>query len=81
MDAELLGRLLLWSAVINLSILALWFAFFSLARDWIYCLHSHWFRLTDEQFDTLHYGAMIIYKIGILLLNLVPYVALRLSSG
>lgn len=81
MDAELLGRLLLWSTVINLGILILWFAFFSLARSWMYRLHSRWFQLTDEQFDALHYGAMALYKIGILLLNLVPYIALRISSG
>lgn len=81
MDAELLGRLLLWSTVINLGILILWFAFFSLARSWMYRLHSRWFQLTDEQFDALHYGTMALYKIGILLLNLVPYMALRISSG
>jgi len=27
----------------------------------------------------LHYGAMAIFKVGIILLNLVPYIALRLS--
>ncbi|MFO7766939.1 MAG: hypothetical protein R6V33_10955 [Pelovirga sp.] len=81
MNIELLGSLLLWSSVINLGILAVWFALFSLARNWMYKLHSRWFRLSDEQFDALHYGAMAFYKIGILLLNLVPYIAVRLSSG
>lgn len=81
MDTELLGTLLLWSTGINLGILTLWFALFALARNWMYHLHSRWFRLTDGQFDALHYGAMAFYKIGILLLNLVPYIVLRLSSG
>jgi hypothetical protein len=31
-----------------------------------------------EPFDTLHYGGMALYKVGILLLNFVPYIALRL---
>jgi hypothetical protein len=32
--------------------------------------------LSDEQFDSLHYIGMSIYKIGILLFNLVPFVVL-----
>jgi hypothetical protein len=40
--------------------------------------HGRWFRLSDEQFDTLHYLGMSIYKIGILLFNLVPFVVLRI---
>jgi len=34
------------------------------------------FRLSDEQFDAIHYGGMSIYKIGILLFNLVPFIVL-----
>jgi len=38
--------------------------------------HGRWFRLSDEQFDALHYLGMLIYKIGILLFNLVPLIVL-----
>jgi len=48
-----------------------------LAHDWIYQLHGTWFHLSAEQFDTLYYAGMALYKLGILLLNLVPYIALR----
>jgi hypothetical protein len=34
--------------------------------------------LSVEQFDMLHYAGMSIFKIGILLLNVVPYIALRI---
>jgi hypothetical protein len=40
--------------------------------------HGRWFRLSDEQFDALHYVGMSIYKIGILLLNLVLFLVLRI---
>jgi hypothetical protein len=40
--------------------------------------HGRWFRLSDEQFDALHYMGMSIYKIGILLLNLVPFIVLSI---
>jgi len=69
---------LLWCAVINYGVLLIWFLFFILAHDWMHRFHSKWFRLSVEQFDALHYGGMSVYKLGILLLNLVPYVALRI---
>ena len=69
---------LLWCAVINYGVLVVWWLFFLLAHDGIYRLHSRWFHLSVDQFDTLHYAGMTLYKVGILLFNLVPYIALRL---
>ena len=70
---------LLWCAIINYGILLVWFLAFILAHDWMYLFHSKWFRLSVEQFDILHYAGMAIFKVGIILLNLVPYIALHLS--
>ena len=69
---------LLWCALINYGLLVWWFLFFLLAHDGMYGLHSQWFHLSREQFDALHYAGMAIFKIGILLFNLVPYIALRI---
>jgi hypothetical protein len=44
----------------------------------MYLLHGRWFRLSVEQFDMLHYAGMSIYKIGVLLLNAVPWIALHI---
>jgi hypothetical protein len=71
-------KALLWCAVINYGVLLVWWLFFMLAHDWIYGFHNRWFHLSVEQFDALHYAGMALYKIGILLFNLVPYIALRL---
>jgi hypothetical protein len=79
MNDDVLRKALLWCAIINYAILLVWFLFFILAHDWMYLLHSRWFRFSIEQFDTLHYAGMSIYKLGILLLNLVPYIALHLA--
>jgi Family of unknown function (DUF6868) len=57
----------------------LWFLLFVVAHDWMYRLHSRWFRLSAETFDAIHYGGMAAYKLGILLLNLVPLAALYLA--
>jgi hypothetical protein len=78
MNIEIAREALLWCAVINYGLLLWWFLFFKLAHDWIYRFHARWFRLSVEQFDAIHYAGMAIYKIGIFLFNLVPYVALHI---
>jgi hypothetical protein len=79
MSVATVRTILVWSAVINYAILLLWFLVFRFAHDWMYRVHSRWFRLSMEQFDAAHYAAMSIYKIGILLFNLVPYVAILIA--
>jgi len=66
----------LWCTVINYLVLMVWFLFFVLAHDWMYRFHGRWFGFTLERFDTIHYTAMAAFKIGIILLNLVPLVAI-----
>jgi hypothetical protein len=80
MSIEMVRDVFFWCAVINYGALMLWFLAFKLAHDWMYRLHGRWFRLPVEQFDTIHYAGMGIYKIGIILFNLVPYVALLIVS-
>jgi hypothetical protein len=79
MTADTLRRTLLWCAVINYGILVIWFVVFVLAHGWMYELHSRWFRISIEQFDSIHYAGMAIYKVGILLFNLVPFLALCIT--
>ena len=78
MSLEFTRHVLLWSAVINYGILLVWFLVFMLGHDWLRHLHGRWFRLSDEQFDALHYGSMAVYKIGVLLFNLTPLLALSI---
>ena len=78
MGIEHAGRLLLWCAVLNYAVLIAWFLVFVFARDWLYRLHSRWFRLSPEQFDRVHYLGMAVYKILILTFNIVPFAAVWL---
>jgi hypothetical protein len=78
MDVALVRRALLWCTVVNYGVLLAWFLLFAFAHDWMWHIHGRWFHLSAELFDALHYGAMAIYKIGILLFNLVPLIALCL---
>lgn len=70
----------MWSLGINSSILMLWLLAINMAHDSLHRLHGRWFRISVEQFDTVHNGSMATYKIVILLLNLVPYLSLRMVA-
>jgi hypothetical protein len=55
-----------------------WALLFMLPHDWLYRLWGRWFRLSTEQFDAISYAGIMLFKIGIILFNLVPYVSLHL---
>ena len=71
-------ELLLWCTVINFGLLGLWGLLFLLPHEWIYKMAGRVFRLSPEQLDALSVAGMLLYKVGILLFNLVPYLALRI---
>ncbi len=72
-----LSRFLLCSLGIAYAVLMVWFVVFSFAHDAVHRLHSRWFRLSVEAFDIANYAGMAIYKIGVLLLFAVPWLALQ----
>lgn len=78
MAFEVVRAVIAWSAILNLGILLCWFLIFTLAHDWMYRLHGKWFTFSAEAFDALHYGGMGLYKLGILLFNVAPYLAMRI---
>lgn len=80
MTIEIIRDALLWCIVINMGLLLWWLLFFVTAHDWMYRLHSKWFAISTEKFDSIHYAGMAFFKISIFLFNLVPYFALRIVS-
>lgn len=80
MAIDEIKHFLLWCAAINYAVLLIWFLVFVFARDWMYAVHRRWFKLSLETFDVVHYSGMAVYKVGILLFNLVPLAALTLVS-
>ena len=78
MSPDIIKVLLLYSLAFNYVMLLIWFGVFSFAHDWLYRLHSRWFRISVESFDAIHYAGMAVYKIGLILFNIAPLVALWL---
>ena len=58
----------------------IWFVVFVFARNWMKQVHGKWFGLSDTSFDVIHYSGMALYKIGILLFNLTPLIAIYLIN-
>ncbi len=80
MDLATCRKMLAWSLVINYVILIIWFVVFIAAHDQLMGIHQRWFRLSVEQFDSYNYLGMAIYKIGVILFNLVPYISLDIVT-
>jgi hypothetical protein len=78
MPIGIIRDVLLRCTVIDYGVLLVWFLVFVFAHDRLQRLHGKWFRLSREQFDAIHYAGMSVFKIGILLFNLVPLVGLSM---
>ena len=72
---------LMWCAIINFGTLLLWFLKVAVAGDWIYRYHSKWFPMPREDFNAAHYSGMMLFKLAILLFNVVPFVALLIVGS
>lgn len=81
MNVLFISNFLFWCLIINFAILLWWFAAFVFLHSWMFRLHSRWFRLSEDRFNSIHYMGMAIYKIGILLFILVPYIALHIVTS
>ncbi len=78
MTIEIIRDVLGWCTLINMGFLLFWVLWLKVAHDFVYRVHSKWFRLSEEKFDTIHYSGMLFFKICIFIFNLVPYLALRI---
>ncbi|MCX7100839.1 MAG: hypothetical protein NTX38_04955 [Methylobacter sp.] len=78
MNPEAIKEFLLFCLAFNYAILLVWFAVFSFAHDRLFRFHFQCFKISSENFDMLHYASMTLYKVGILLFNIAPLVALWL---
>ncbi len=78
MSIETTRKALLWCTIVNFGVLLVWFLIFVLAHQWLYVLLGRWFHMSVELFDAMNLAGIGLYKLGIILFNLVPYIALRI---
>jgi hypothetical protein len=80
MTANEAKDILIWCTGINFVFLYVWFGVFVLAHDWVYRQATRWFKFSVGTFDAISYAGIVSFKIGIVLLNFVPLIALYLSA-
>ena len=78
MNIVIVRDALLWCAIINFGLLAVWSLLFLLSHEWLHRLSTKWFCMSVEQFDAINFAGIVLYKTGIFLFNLTPYIALRI---
>ena len=80
MNIVIIRDTLLWCAIINFGLLAVWSLLFLSSHEWLHRLSSKWFRMSVEQFDAINFIGIVLYKTAILLFFLSPYIALRIAG-
>jgi hypothetical protein len=79
MTVEAIREFLLWCSVINVGLLLLSFAMLVLLRPFVFKMHSGWSGLNEQQFNTAVYGLLGLYKILIIVFNVVPLIAIYIT--
>lgn len=70
-----------WCSVINFAVLLFASIAVVLLKDWVMAIHSRWFDLPKETLGAIYMKYLAYYKIGILLFNVAPYVALKIMHA
>lgn len=69
-----------WMSVINLAILFLSTISVILTRGFMARLHSRLFGLDDKELGRIYFQYLSYYKLAIIILNITPYLALKLMT-
>jgi len=81
MTAQTLQAVLGWAALLNFGLLLFWFGMLMVAHDWVYGIHSKWFKVSVEEFDAAHYKLLGFYELSIFVVLLGPYLAMRIVGA
>ncbi|MFC1492781.1 DUF6868 family protein [candidate division KSB1 bacterium] len=78
MTLEIIREVLGWCAVINMGVLLIGVLFFWLAHDIAYLILGKIFKLSVEKSDEINYAVFQIYRVFLIMFNIVPYIALSI---
>ena len=78
MDLVAVRTFFMWCTILNGVLLTVSFLICTMGADWAYRMHSKWYRISEESFDSIHYAGIAFFKITIFVFNIIPYFALRI---
>ena len=76
MDIQTVQQFFMWCTIINGGLLILSCLIFAAVGGWVFRVHSMWFPMSREVFNVAIYSLLGVYKILLIVLNLVPYLVL-----
>lgn len=79
MSLDLWIQFLGWMALVNATILIVSTIALSVAREWIMNIHSAMTGVDHVDLPVLYFSYLGNFKIAVIVLNLVPYLVLRLA--
>ncbi len=75
---EVLAQVLIRCTLMGFAVLFIWWGALVFLGDLAHSVHSMVAPMTKEQFELIHYIAMIAVKSAVTLFFLFPYIAIRL---
>ena len=76
MEIQTLTTFFMWCTILNGGLLILSSLILLFAGDFVYGIHGKWFPMPRETFNVVIYAFLGLFKIFVLVFNVVPYVAL-----
>lgn len=81
MEIETVRDFFMWCTIINVALFALSFLLCAGLGNWIYRIHTKWFPMPRATFSVVLYSFLGMYKIMLIMFNIVPYVAFLIIMG
>ena len=78
MDIGTVRAFFMWCTILNVGVLIFTFLITAFGGDWVYQMHSKLYPMTRETFNVVIYAFMGVYKVLVIVFNLIPYLALSL---
>lgn len=78
MDIQVLTKFFMWCTILNMGLLFFLFLILAFARDFVYKMHGECFPMPQETFNVVFYSFMGMYKIIVLVFNVIPWAALAI---
>lgn len=80
MDIPTLTHFFMWCTIINGGLLLLWSVVYLVAPNLVFRLQTRFFPLDQKTFALVFYGFLGVFKIFVLVFNLVPWLALLIMG-
>ena len=80
MTMEQITTFLGWACTINIAILALSTLSLIAMRGWVTGIHARLFGLDEKDLGRAYFQYLAQYKIAIIVLNITPYIALKIMA-